>query len=229
TQSITSSKPVVVADPDDDLTREVAFYDQALEAAMLGRERIKKEGGVFERPDDYFAEMVKTDDHMAKIRQRLLDENASIQASERAKAQRDLKKFGKKVQTEKRLEREKSKADALDKIQALKKKRQGNDNTTNADDDFDVALASDDDEMKAYKTAGKGGVNQNNKRSAPSSAESRGKRVKKDQKFGFGGKKRHGKSNTADSSADVSGFSVKRNKSTSFKSGHKAAKGGAKG
>ncbi|KAG0086646.1 rRNA-processing protein and EBNA1-binding protein ebp2, partial [Podila epicladia] len=107
--------------------------------------------------------------------------------------------------------------------------RQGNDNTTNADDDFDVALASDDDEMKAYKTAGKGGVNSNNKRSAPSSAESRGKRVKKDQKFGFGGKKRHGKSNTADSSADVSGFSVKRNKSTSFKSGHKAAKGGAKG
>ena len=121
TQSITSSKPVVVADPDDDLTREVAFYDQALEAAVLGRERIKKEGGVFERPDDYFAEMIKTDDHMAKIRQRLLDENASIQASERAKAQRDLKKFGKKVQTEKRLEREKSKADALDKIQALKK------------------------------------------------------------------------------------------------------------
>ncbi|KAF9315844.1 hypothetical protein BG003_002584 [Podila horticola] len=83
--------------------------------------------------------------------------------------------------------------------------------------------------MKAYKKAGKGGVNQNNKRSAPSSTESRGKRMKKDQKFGFGGKKRHAKSNTADSSADVSGFSVKRNKSTSFKSGHKAAKGGAKG
>ncbi|KAF9944795.1 rRNA-processing protein and EBNA1-binding protein ebp2 [Mortierella alpina] len=180
TQSITSTLAVDVADPDDDLNREVAFYNQALEAAVLGRDRIKKEGGVFERPGDYFAEMIKTDDHMAKIRQRLLDENASIQASERAKAQRELKKFGKKVQTEKRLEREKSKADALDKITALKKK-------------------------------------------------SRGKRSKKDHKFGFGGKKRFGKSNTADSSADVSGFSVKRNKSTSFKAGHKAAKGTAKG
>ncbi|KAF9979238.1 rRNA-processing protein and EBNA1-binding protein ebp2 [Mortierella antarctica] len=230
TQSITSTLAVTVADPDDDLNREVAFYNQALEAAVLGRDRIKKEGGVFERPGDYFAEMIKTDDHMAKIRQRLLDENASIQASERAKAQRELKKFGKKVQTEKRLEREKSKADALDKITALKKKRQGNENTTNADDDFDVALASDDDEMKAYKTAGKNGTNPNNskKRAAPSTAESRGKRSKKDQKFGFGGKKRFGKSNTADSSADVSGFSVKRNKSTSFKAGHKAAKGAAK-
>ncbi|GJJ73596.1 rRNA-processing protein EBP2 [Entomortierella parvispora] len=231
TQSITSSVPVHVVDPDDDLNREVAFYNQALEAAVQGRDRIKKEGGVFERPGDYFAEMIKTDDHMAKIRQKLLDENASIQASERAKAQRELKKFGKKVQTEKRLEREKAKADALDKIQTLKKKRQGGDSTGNADDEFDVALASDDDEMKAYKTAGKGGKNQNGKRPAGSSSttESRGKRMKKDQKFGFGGKKRFGKSNDANSSADVSGFNVKRNKSTSFKAGHKASKGAAKG
>ncbi|KAI1315419.1 rRNA-processing protein and EBNA1-binding protein ebp2 [Mortierella claussenii] len=228
TQSITSTQAVTVTDPDDDLNREVAFYNQALEAAMMGRDRIRKEGGVFERPGDYFAEMIKSDEHMAKIRQKLLDENASIQASERAKAQRELKKFGKKVQTEKRLEREKAKADALDKISTLKKKRQGNDNSTNADDEFDVALASDDEEMKAYKTAGANGANKGKKRSASSTTESRGKRLKKDQKFGFGGKKRHAKSNTADSSADVSGFNVKRNKSTSFKAGHKATKAGAK-
>ncbi|KAG0057506.1 rRNA-processing protein and EBNA1-binding protein ebp2 [Gryganskiella cystojenkinii] len=228
TQSITSSTPVHVVDPDDDLNREVAFYNQALEAAVLGRDRIKKEGGVFERPGDYFAEMIKTDDHMAKIRQKLLDENANIQASERAKAQRDLKKFGKKVQTEKRLEREKSKADALDKIQTLKKKRQGGDSSANADDEFDVALASDDEEMKAYKTSGKNGNGKRPAGSHASTTESRGKRSKKDQKFGFGGKKRHGKSNDANSSADVSGFSIKRNKSTSFKAGHKASKGGAK-
>ncbi|KAF9098896.1 rRNA-processing protein and EBNA1-binding protein ebp2 [Mortierella sp. GBA35] len=227
TQSITSTQAVSVTDPDDDLTREVAFYNQALEAAVLGRDRIRKEGGVFERPGDYFAEMIKTDDHMAKIRQRLLDENASIEASDRAKAQRELKKFGKKVQTEKRLEREKAKADALDKIATLKKKRQGNDNSTNANDDFDVALASDDDEMKSYKTAGPNSIS--NKRSSSSSHESRGKRMKKDQKFGFGGKKRHGKSNDASSSADVSGFSIKRNKSSSFKSGHKAFKAGGGG
>lgn len=94
-----------------------------------------------------------------------------------------------------------------------------------------MALASDDEEMKAYKGAGKGGKNQNGKRPAGgSSTESRGKRLKKDQKFGFGGKKRHGKSNDANSSADVSGFNVKRNKSTSFKAGgHKVSKGGAKG
>ena len=39
------------------------------------------------------------------------------------------------------------------------------------------------------------------------------KRQKKDKKFGFGGKKRFAKSGDAASSADLSGFSVKKMKS----------------
>lgn len=38
------------------------------------------------------------------------------------------------------------------------------------------------------------------------------KRQKKDSKFGFGGKKRFSKSGTAESTADMRGFSVKRMK-----------------
>lgn len=38
------------------------------------------------------------------------------------------------------------------------------------------------------------------------------KRAKKDAKFGFGGKKRHGKSGDATSSGDLTGFSAKRMK-----------------
>ena len=49
-------------------------------------------GVPFSRPDDFFAEMIKSDEHMAKVRQRLLDEAASMQAAERARKQRDLKK-----------------------------------------------------------------------------------------------------------------------------------------
>lgn len=37
-------------------------------------------------------------------------------------------------------------------------------------------------------------------------------RDKKNAKYGFGGKKRHAKSNTAESSADVGGFNPKKNK-----------------
>jgi rRNA-processing protein EBP2 len=123
TMTITSSEPIVLEDASNDMARELAFYQQALEAAKLGRELVKKAGIDFTRPDDYFAEMLKSDEHMAKIRQRLLDESASIKASEDAKRQRQLKKFGKKVQVEKQLERQKQKTEMLDKIKLLKRSK----------------------------------------------------------------------------------------------------------
>jgi rRNA-processing protein EBP2 len=45
----------------DDLKREVAFYDMALEAVVEARVQCKKSGIPFSRPEDFFAEMVKTD------------------------------------------------------------------------------------------------------------------------------------------------------------------------
>jgi rRNA-processing protein EBP2 len=48
-------------DVHDDLAREVAFYDFALEAVRLARAECKKAGVPFTRPDDFFAEMVKSD------------------------------------------------------------------------------------------------------------------------------------------------------------------------
>jgi len=38
-----------------------------LEAAILGRERVLAAGVKFDRPNDYFAEMLKTDAHMQKV------------------------------------------------------------------------------------------------------------------------------------------------------------------
>lgn len=75
----------------------------------------------FHRPADYFAEMVKTDAHMAKIRQGLLDEQAGMKASEEARKLRDAKKFGKKVQVERLRERERDKKAVGDKLESLKK------------------------------------------------------------------------------------------------------------
>ena len=45
----------------DDLKREVAFYNTALEAVHQARDACKKANVPFSRPDDFFAEMVKTD------------------------------------------------------------------------------------------------------------------------------------------------------------------------
>ena len=65
-QSVTSTESVTI-DVNDDLQRELAFYKQALEAAKEGKKRLLAEGIPFSRPSDYFAEMVKDDEHMEKV------------------------------------------------------------------------------------------------------------------------------------------------------------------
>lgn len=45
----------------DDLKREVAFYNIALESVKEARKRCNDAGIPFSRPEDFFAEMVKTD------------------------------------------------------------------------------------------------------------------------------------------------------------------------
>lgn len=52
----------------DDLKREVAFYNTALEAVHNARPKLEEANIPFTRPDDFFAEMVKTD---GKIFQRM--------------------------------------------------------------------------------------------------------------------------------------------------------------
>lgn len=120
-QAITSADPVPIPDVNDDLNRELAFYKQCLDAAVAGRAALKKEGAPFTRPVDYFAEMVKTEEHMGKIKQKIVDEAAGKKAAAEARRQRDLKKFGKQVQVAKLQERSKAKRDALEKIDLLKR------------------------------------------------------------------------------------------------------------
>ncbi|KAG2223867.1 hypothetical protein INT45_012740 [Circinella minor] len=205
TLTVTSSKPIDIPDIKDDMTRELAFYEQALEAVKIGREKVLEAGLPFSRPDDYFAEMIKSEEHMAKVRQKLLDESAQLKASEDAKRQRLLKKYGKKVQVEKQLERQKQKTDTLEKIKLLKRKRKdaGTDLTTN--DDFDIALEGDAEKKgnsnKKQKTGkGKGEKIISKKREA------------KNAKYGMGGKRRNKKSNTAESSAALGNFNKMKGK-----------------
>lgn len=91
----------------------------------------------------------------------------------------------------------------------------GTQDTHETSDLFDVAI---DNELRSGpKSAGKG-------RPGDSSGPTNHKRQKKNEKYGFGGKKKHVKSGDAASSGDLSGFSVKKNRA-SFKGG---AGGGGK-
>lgn len=168
----------------DDTERELAFYKQALDAAKQGKANLLKLKVPFTRPLDYFAEMVKSDEHMDKLKSKLLKEAADIKATEDAKKQRQLKKFGKKVMHETLQERAKQKKDTLEKIKSLKKKRSSNEISN--DDDFQIALeeaTAEDERPKRHKP--------------------NGKRMAKDSKYGFGGMKRGLRRNDADSSADI--------------------------
>lgn len=122
-QTVISSKPTseAIEDIQDDLQRELAFYAQSLEAAKLGRAALLKEGVPFTRPNDYFAEMVKSDGQMEKVKAKLVEEATNKKAAAEARKQRDLKKFGKSVQVAKEQERNKAKRETLDKIKTLKK------------------------------------------------------------------------------------------------------------
>ena len=120
---ISSIPPASESIPDvhDDLTRELGFYRIARTAALEARSFLAKEKIPFTRPKDYFAEMVKTDEHMTRVKQKMYDEAAGKKASEEARKLRDAKKFGKQVQIAKEQERAKEKRNTLDKIKELKR------------------------------------------------------------------------------------------------------------
>jgi rRNA-processing protein EBP2 len=120
-QSLTTSSPISIPDVSDDLNRELAFYAQSLSAVKEARALLKAEGAPFSRPKDYFAEMVKADEHMAKIKAKLVEEAAGKKAAAEARKQRDLKKFGKQVQVAKLQERDKERKQTMEKIKVLKR------------------------------------------------------------------------------------------------------------
>lgn len=122
-QTVLSADPTAVSIPDvsDDLQRELAFYTQSLEAVRKGRTKLLSEGVPFSRPKDYFAEMVKEDAHMDKVKAKLVEEASAKKASAEARKLRDLKKYGKQVQVAKLQERQKEKRETLEKIKTLKR------------------------------------------------------------------------------------------------------------
>ncbi|TPX06937.1 uncharacterized protein E0L32_011161 [Thyridium curvatum] len=218
-----------IPDISDDLTRELEFLRQSLEAAKKARSLLLAEKVPFSRPNDYFAEMVKPDELMEKVKAKLIEDATAKKAAAEARKQRDLKKFGKQVQVAKLQERAKAKKETLEKIKTLKRKRQENsgDLGETEGDLFDVAV---DDEIKRHNNnrseGGRGG-----RGGAASAGRPNAKRQKKNEKYGFGGKKRHAKSGDAISSGDMREFSVKRMKggASSGGRGGRGGRGGSRG
>uniref|UniRef100_A0A4W6FR67 EBNA1 binding protein 2 n=1 Tax=Lates calcarifer TaxID=8187 RepID=A0A4W6FR67_LATCA len=191
---------------DDDFQREMFFYRQAQATVLEALPLLNKHGIATRRPDDYFAEMAKSDQHMQKIRKKLISKQMILEKSEKAKKLREQRKFGKKVQIEVIQKRQKEKKAMMS---AVKKYQKG------MTDKLDFL----EGDQKSGKDSAQGSKNALNKK-GPSA-----KRKYKDQKFGFGGKKSGKKWNTKDSYNDVSSFRAKVAHAKGGKGGKKG-KGG---
>jgi len=161
----------------NDFKREMMFYRQAQAAVLEAIPRLHSMNIRTKRPEDYFAQMAKTDEHMNKIRSKLLSKEQGQERAEKMSKLRELKKYGKKVQVEVQQKRLKEKKDMMDEMKKIRKGQGGN---------------MDFLENGGGKGESKGAI--------------AGKRNAKDKKFGFGGKKRHLKKNDKNSTDDVSGF-----------------------
>ncbi|XP_012672943.2 probable rRNA-processing protein EBP2 [Clupea harengus] len=192
---------------EDDFQREMYFYRQAQATVLEALPKLRKLNIPTKRPTDYFAEMSKTDQHMQKIRKKLLVKATAMEKSEKAKKLRELRKYGKKVQVEVIQKRQKDKKAMMTSVKKYQK---------GMTDKLDF-LEGDQDKVKKSTGPSKA---QLNKKGANS------KRKFKDQKFGFGGKKKGTKWNTKESHNDMRGFRAKVAHGKGGKAGKASGKGG---
>ncbi|XP_022958567.1 probable rRNA-processing protein EBP2 homolog [Cucurbita moschata] len=197
-------------DVNDDLARELAFYTQALQGTRMALEKFQSLGLPFLRPPDYYAEMVKTDTHMVKVKGRLLMEQKKMEEAEERRKAREAKKLAKEIQAQKLKERAKQKKEEIESVKKWRKQRQ---KSGFSDKGGEMDLSFEDG--KAFDRSGgkkRPGVSPGDRSGgkARHGGGGKGKNPKKrdfrDSKFGFGGRKSMKKQNTAETTNDIRGF-----------------------
>ena len=83
--------------PDDDIKRELYFYNLAKQNAINGLIKLKKLGEKINRPEDYFVEMLKSDEQMANVKKQIIKEQQFIKKFEQKKQKLQNIKFAKSM------------------------------------------------------------------------------------------------------------------------------------
>ncbi|XP_032674652.1 probable rRNA-processing protein EBP2 homolog [Odontomachus brunneus] len=105
----------------NDFRRETMFHRQAQGAVMDGIARLKKLRVPTLRPDNYFAEMAKADQHMQKVRDNLMKKQVIAQRSERVRQLRQQRKIDKQMQVEATLKKQAEKKKMLEEVKKYRK------------------------------------------------------------------------------------------------------------
>nr|CAD1835197.1 unnamed protein product [Ananas comosus var. bracteatus] len=138
-------------DVNDDLGRELAFYTQALDGTRKAFDKLQGMKIPFLRPPDYYAEMVKTDAHMLKVKGRVLSEKKRIEEAEERKKMREAKKVAKEVQAQKTKERAKRKKEEIESVKKWRKQRQQSGFAKGKDGEMDLGFDGDDGFARSKK------------------------------------------------------------------------------
>ena len=199
TQALTGAEAADADDAnvEDDLERELVFYGQALRAAKVAVGKFEEAGQRWARPDDYYAEMVKDDQHMQRVKAKLLLEKQQMDDAEERRKAREAKRFAKHVQAEKLKERAQAKKAQIKSVEKWRKQRARN-NYGGDGGDFDVD--AEDNWGGARVAKQRTGV-----RFQAQGARSK-KRQQRDEKYGYGGVKQKLKKQNDRASADAGEF-----------------------
>ncbi|XP_049849205.1 uncharacterized protein LOC126318231 isoform X2 [Schistocerca gregaria] len=120
---MTTEKALEVEDVEDDLKRETAIYTSTLETVTRALNKLKQEKQKYQRPDDYYAEMVKSDEHMLKLKDHLLAEKRRKEEWYKKLKELQLRKFAKKAQVSVSIKRQKQKAEDLEIVRQWRLKQ----------------------------------------------------------------------------------------------------------
>lgn len=194
------SPPHPLSPPPPQSCPATCSYSQALAATAAARAEFERLGLPHRRPADFLAEMLKTDEQMGRIKSKLLLEAAKITAVDGRRRQKEGEAFRKASAAEKARARAAEKRATLDSVKQWRK--HGGAGGSAPPPDVDAALAGG-----ALSRGGRGGSTRGGVASGSF------KRARKDEKFGFGGRKKATKANDSASASATTGlFSAKRMK-----------------
>lgn len=162
---------------------------QAQAAIMDAVPRLKALGVKIKKPNDYIAEMVKSEAHMERVKKAHAEREAIMEKIEKVKRARKDRKMAKVVQNQVKLAKKEERKEFDQKIAKFKK---------GVDKSLDFLDETKRPTSKSPKNANK--IKKQTK-----------KQAYKQQRFGMGGQKKRKKYNTAESAADVSSFNRRHN------------------
>ena len=102
TFQITLNSSPEIEDVNHDKRREEAFQKSTLEGVLRAKELMEELGIKYERPPDMFAEMIRPEHEMEKVREKLEKEQQAIQQAQARRLQKKVEQAPKQENKQKR-------------------------------------------------------------------------------------------------------------------------------